>query len=96
MAMKATIKKDFLIHTIANEKILIGNGEEINFSRILLLNETAAFVITELQKHEQPISAEELAESLQATFEVEHDEALIDVQELLYQLKEQDIVIIEE
>lgn len=94
--MKATIKKDFLIHTIANEKILIGNGEEINFSRILLLNETAAFVITELQKHEQPISAEELAESLQATFEVEHDEALIDVQELLYQLKEQDIVIIEE
>ena len=94
--MKATIKKDFLIHTIANEKILIGNGEEINFSRILLLNETAAFVITELQKHEQPISAEELAESLQATFEVEHDEALIDVQELLYQLKEQDVVIIEE
>ena len=93
--MKATIKKDFLIHTIANEKILIGNGEEINFSRILLLNETAAFVITELQKHEQPISAEELAESLQATFEVEYDEALIDVQELLYQLKEQDVVIIE-
>ena len=94
--MKATIKKDFLIHTIANEKILIGNGKEINFSRILLLNETAAFVITELQKHEQPISAEELAESLQATFEVEYDEALIDVQELLYQLKEQDVVIIEE
>ena len=94
--MKATIKKDFLIHTIANEKILIGNGKEINFSRILLLNETAAFVITELQKHEQPVSAEELAESLQATFEVEYDEALIDVQELLYQLKEQDVVIIEE
>ena len=93
--MKAAIKKDFLIHTIANEKILIGNGEEINFSRILLLNETAVFVITELLKHEQPISAEELAESLQATFEVEYDEALIDVQELLYQLKEQDVVIIE-
>ena len=94
--MKATIKKDFLIHTIANEKILIGNGEEINFSRILLLNETAAFVITELQKHEQPVSAEELAESLQATFEVEYDEALMDVQELLYQLKEQDVVILKD
>lgn len=93
--MKATIKKDFLIHTIANEKILIGNGEEINFSRILLLNETAAFVITELQKHEQPVSAEDLAKSLHANFEVEYDEALIDVQELLHQLKEQDIVIIE-
>jgi hypothetical protein len=94
--MKATIKKDFLIHTIANEKILIGNGEEINFSRMLVLNETAAFVITELQKHEQPVSAEDLAKSLHANFEVEYDEALIDVQELLLnQLKEQDIVIIE-
>lgn len=94
--MKATIKKDFLIHTIANEKILIGNGEEINFSRILLLNETAAFVITELQKYEQPpVSAEDLAKSLHARFEVEYDEALVDVQELLHQLKEQDIVIIE-
>ena len=94
--MKATIKKDFLIHTIANEKILIGNGEEINFSRMLVLNDTAVFVITELQKHEQPISAEELAESLQASFEVEYAEALTDVKELLYQLKEQDVVIIED
>ena len=94
--MKATIKKDFLIHTIANEKILIGNGEEINFSRMLVLNETAAFVITELQKHEQSVSAEELAQSLHASFEVEYDEALVDVQELLYQLKEQDVVILED
>lgn len=94
--MKATIKKDFLVHTIANEKILIGNGEEINFSRMLVLNDTAVFVITELQKHELPVSAEELAESLQASFEVEYAEALIDVKELLYQLKEQDVVIIED
>ena len=94
--MKATIKKDFLIHTIANEKILIGNGEEINFSRMLVLNDTAVFVITELQKHEQPVSAEELAESLQASFEVEYAEALTDVKALLYQLKEQDVVIIED
>ena len=94
--MKATIKKDFLIHTIANEKILIGNGEEINFSRMLVLNDTAVFLITELQKHEEPVSAEKLAESLQASFEVEYAEALIDVKELLYQLKEQDVVIIED
>ncbi len=94
--MKATIKKDFLVHTIANEKILIGNGEEINFSRMLVLNDTAVFLITELQKHEEPVSAEKLAESLQASFEVEYAEALIDVKELLYQLKEQDVVIIED
>ena len=63
---------------------------------MLVLNDTAVFVITELQKHEQPVSAEELAESLQASFEVEYAEALTDVKELLYQLKEQDVVIIED
>ena len=92
--MKAFIKKDFLIHTIANEKVLIGNGEQINFSKMLVLNDTAAFIIAELQKHEQPVSAEELAESLQANFEVEYAEALTDVKELLDQLKEQDVTII--
>ena len=30
--MKAHIKSDFLIRTIANEKVLIGNGEQIIFS----------------------------------------------------------------
>ena len=94
--MKATIKKDFLVHTIANEKILIGNGEEINFSRMLVLNDTAVFVITELQKHELPVSAEELAKSLYEHFEVEYEVALSDVKELLHQLKEQDVAIIED
>lgn len=90
--MRATIKKDFLIHTIANEKILIGNGEEINFSRMLVLNDTAVFLITELQKHEEPVSAEELAKSLYEHFEVEYEIALSDVKELLHQLQEQEVV----
>lgn len=90
--MKATIKKDFLVHTIANEKILIGNGEEINFSRMLVLNDTAVFLITELQKHEEPVSAEELAKGLYEHFEVEYEVALSDVKELLHQLQEQEVV----
>ena len=94
--MKATIKKDFLIHTIANEKVLIGSGEEINFSRMLVLNDTAAFVITKLQKQEAPISIEQLAQSLHHHFEVAYDVALTDVTELLFQLKEQNVVILED
>ena len=90
--MKAAIKKDFLIHAIANEKILIGNGEEINFSRMLVLNDTAVFLITELQKHEEPVSAEALAKSLYEHFEVEYEVALGDVKELLHQLQEQEVV----
>lgn len=94
--MKATIKKDFLIHTIANEKILIGNGGEINFSRMLVLNDTAVFIITELQKQDAPIAVEQLAHSLTEHFEVTYDVALADVKELLLQLKELDVAIIEE
>ena len=91
--MKVFIKKDFLIHTIANEKVLIGNGEQINFSKMLVLNDTAAFVIAELQKQDAPIALEELAQSLHEHFEVEYDVAFSDVKELLHQLQEQEVVI---
>ena len=90
--MKVFIKKDFLIHTIANEKVLIGNGEQINFSKMLVLNDTAAFVIEELQKQDAPIALEELAQSLHNHFEVEYDVAFSDVKELINQLQEQEVI----
>ena len=90
--MKVYIKKDFLIHTIANEKVLIGNGEQINFSRMLVLNDTATFVIAELQKQDAPIAIEQLAQSLHEHFEVEYDVAFSDVKELINQLQEQEVI----
>ena len=90
--MKVFIKKDFLIHTIANEKVLIGNGEQINFSKMLVLNDTAAFIIAELQKQDAPIALEELAQSLHNHFEVEYEVAFSDVKELLDQLQEQEVI----
>ena len=93
--MKAYIKKDFLIETIGNEKVLVGNGEQINFSRLVMLNDTAAFIVTELQKQTEPVTAEQLAESLTGSYDVGHDEALTDVKELLDQLEKQGIVNIE-
>lgn len=92
--MKVSIKNDFLIETIANEKILIGNGEQINFSRLVILNDTAAFIITELQNQSQAIEVESLAQSLVERYEVAFDEALADVTELLYQLEKQEVVIL--
>ena len=94
--MKVYIKKDFLIHTIANEKVLIGNGEQINFSKMLVLNDTAAFVIEELQKQDAHITLEELAQSLHKHFEVEYEVACSDVKELIYQLQEQEVVMTED
>lgn len=92
--MKATLKQDFILHNIANEKVLIGAGEQINFSKMMMLNDTAAWIITELQK--QPYTSEELASGLVEIYEVTQQEAQADIEELLRQLEEQSVVIIEE
>ena len=93
--MNVSIKKDFLIETIANEKVLIGNGEQINFSRLVILNDTAAFIITELQNQSQAITVESLAQCLTDQYEVGYDEALADVVELLQELERQGVVVLE-
>lgn len=92
--MKATIKQDFLLHSIANEQILIGAGEQIDFSKMLILNDTAAWTIAELQK--QPATSETLAFRLTEIYDVTQEEAQADIEELLRHLEEQGIVIIEE
>ena len=93
--MKVSIKKDFLIETIANEKVLIGNGEQINFSRLVILNDTAAFIITELQNQSQALTVESLAQCLVDQYEVGYEEALSDVMELLQELERQGVVVLE-
>ena len=93
--MKVSIKKDFLIVTIANEKVLIGNGEQINFSKLVILNDTSAFIIMELQKHSSSVSVDYLTECLIQRYDVEYDVALADIKELLLQLESQNIVTIE-
>ena len=92
--MKATLKPDFLVHDIAGEQILIGGGEQINFSKMLMLNETSAYLITKLKKRTTATDSE-LAQCLTAEYEVGPEEALKDVQELLRQLEGQGVVILE-
>lgn len=92
--MKATLKPDFLVHDIAGEQILIGGGEQINFSKMLMLNETSAYLITELKKRTTATDSE-LVQCLTAEYEVGPEEALKDVQELLRQLEGQGVVILE-
>ena len=92
--MNAAIKKDFLIRTIANEKILIGSGEQINFSKMLMLNDTAVFVIEELQKHSAPVACETLAGRLSDVYDVDYADALADVEELVRHLETLGVVVV--
>ena len=94
--MKATIKDGFLIREIADEKVLIGSGEQINFSQMLVLHDTAASVVEELQKHHMPIGSDDLARSLSEEYEVDFAVALADVEELLRNLEAQGVVTVED
>ncbi len=90
--MKATLHPDYLVRTIAGEHILIGCGEQINLSRMLMINDTAVFLIRELQK--QPSTPEELAQRLTEEYNVTYPEALADTEALIRQLEEQGVVTI--
>ena len=92
--MKATLKQDFLVHDIAGEQILIGGGEQINFSKMLILNETSAHLIALLQK-QTAATDEELARCLTEVYDVTNEEALADVKELLRQLESLGVVTLE-
>lgn len=89
--MKATIKKDFLVREIAGEKVLI----QINFSKMLVLNDTAAYLIEELQKRGSAVEFETLANCLVGKYEVEYTRALADVKALIKMLEEQGVVTVE-
>ena len=92
--MKATIKPDFIINNIAGEQILIGGGEQINFSKMLILNETSAHLIALLQKR-TAATDEELARCLTEVYNVTNEKALADVKELLRQLESLGVVTLE-
>lgn len=92
--MRITLKTDFTIHDIAGEKVLINVEKQIDFSKMLMLNDTAAWIIAELQK--QPATPEELTLRLTEIYDVSQEEAQNDIEELLRHLEEQGIVIIEE
>ena len=94
--MKAKIKDGFLIREIADEKVLIGSGEQINFSKMLVLNDTAACVVEELQKRPEPVGSDDLARSLSEAYEVDFAGALADVEELLRYLEAQGVVVVED
>lgn len=92
--MKICIKPDFLIRNIAGEQILIGAGEQIDFSQMLILNDTSTWVIKTLQ--EQSLSPEELTQRLTNEYEVDYTEAFNDVNELIHELEALGVVEIKD
>lgn len=88
--MKA--KKGFNLRDVCGEKIIVAEGKEnIDFSNIISMNETAAYLWEHVQKMEA-FTPKEMAELLVDAYEVDNETAQADATNLLRQWQEAGIV----
>ena len=76
------IKEGFELREICGEQIILSHGvENIDFTKIISLNESAAFLWHEVENRE--FSEEELVKALLDAYEVDEDTARRDVKQVL-------------
>lgn len=89
--MKLKMRPDYLVQEIAGEKILIaGLSENINYSRMLVLNESAAELVNTLIA--KSVTIEDLVKILTDNYRVEVEQAREDVEKLLRDLQQQNVL----
>mgnify|MGYP002625377965 CR=1 FL=1 len=75
-------KKGFKLRTVCGENIIVAEGiDNIDFSRIISMNESAAFLWQNVQ--DRDFTADDLVKLLLDEYEVEEATARRDVQQLL-------------
>ena len=76
------IKDGFILRQICGEYVVVGEGlAQVNFNKMLSLNETAAFLWKEVQGKE--FTKDTLVDLLLEQYEVERERAAADVDKLL-------------
>ena len=85
------IKEGFVLRTICGQNVVSGEGtSQVNFSKLVSLNDTAAYLFKAVQGRE--FTAETLANLLLDEYEVDRETALKDAESLCAQWKEIGIV----
>ena len=81
------IKEGFVLRTICGQNVVSGEGpSQVNFSKLVSLNDTAAYLFKAVQGRE--FTAETLANLLLDEYEVDRETALKDAESLCAQWKE--------
>ena len=76
-------KQGFTLREVCGENVIVAEGiETVDFSKLISLNETAA-MIWKKAKELGDFTAEQLAEALCGTYDVDYARALEDVRRLL-------------
>ena len=80
------IKNGFVLRKIGDKEVVIGEGiEQINFNKLIALNETAAFLWKELEEND--FTEKEPADLLIEEYDVTEDVAAKDVGALIARWK---------
>lgn len=75
-------KKGFNLRTICGEQIIVAEGvENIDFSKIISMNESAAYLWQQVQGRN--FTAEELIELLTQEYDVDNETAEKDIQDMI-------------
>ena len=84
-------KKGFKLRTICGENVIVAEGiENIDFSRIISMNESAAYLWNKIQGKD--FTTNNLVELLLEEYEVDEDTARQDVQQLIIKWQEAGII----
>jgi hypothetical protein len=85
------IKEGFVLRTICGQNVISGEGSaNVNFSKLVSLNETASFLFREVEGKD--FTPEDMAEALLREYEVSRETALEDCRKLCEQWVEIGIV----
>ncbi len=84
-------KKGFDLRTIGKENVLMADGTNVDFTHVIHMNETAAYIWKNI-KEEVDYSMDELTTLLQKEYEVSTKQALSDIAKLVEDWKKIGIV----
>ncbi|MBR0046203.1 MAG: PqqD family protein [Bacteroidaceae bacterium] len=85
------IKKGFELRKICGENIIIAHGvENIDFTKVITLNESAAFIWNQVA--DKDFTEQDMVEALLSEYEVEKPKAEADVKALVASWKEAGLV----
>lgn len=86
------LKSGLFIRNVAGEKVLLPSGQSrVDFSKMLVLNESAALLIEAMMK-EEPMNVNDLISLLSEHYDVKPDRAQKDVLELIGNLLHLDML----
>lgn len=85
------IKPGFEIQTVCGQHLILAVGEEnVDFSKMIYINETSLFIWNKLNEGVDTVDA--LVDAVIGEYEVDSDTARKDIEEFLDQMKEHGIV----